>query len=152
MSAKVLPRLLALRRLNEKKALDELIRCQAASRRCEEQAREASAVVRQHVAASQLRERQLLGSVAGQAVSLFEIIDLQAQIEIMGIDADRLRDAERDRWNAYHESVEALAGARAIYRQRQVATVKIELLVEQETKRGSRAFAALVEEEPFAGG
>jgi hypothetical protein len=152
MTAKVLPRLLELRRLNEQKALDEVTVRQAAAARAEDAAQNAGEAVRRHAVISKRRERELLASISGRSLSLFELIEVQARISAMYIGGERLQAAENDARQHHSECVEALGEARKTYYQRMQARNKIELLIQRENAKGARSFAALVEEEPFLGG
>ena len=142
-----LQRLAALRRRREQRALEALVVQAGLLRRAEQQAEEAAHAARRQVDAARTRERELIGSFAGRAVSQATIIRTQMELDRATLETTRLRAAvARAQANLLKEQ-SARAEAGANFRLRQRAAAKLNLVCEQETARRSRWDRALNEAE-----
>ncbi len=139
--------LAALRRRNEQRALEALVAQIALLRRAEQQADEAARSVRHHLHQARTRERELIGSLAGRAVSQPTIIRAQAELDQAVLETAQRRTAAA-RAQAHlltRQSARAAAGAN--FRLRQRAAAKLDLICKREAACKSRWDAALNEAE-----
>jgi hypothetical protein len=142
-----LRRLAALRRSREQRALETLVVQTGLLRRAEQQAEAAARAARRHVDAARARERELISSLTGHAVSHAAIIRIQTELDRAAVETARLRAAAaRAQANLLNQQT-ARAEASASFRLRQRAAAKLALVCEQEVVRRSRWDAALSEAE-----
>jgi hypothetical protein len=143
----VLQRLAALRRVREQRALEALT-VQAGLVRCaEQQAEEAARSVGDQIRQARARERELIGALAGRAVSQSAIMRAQTELDSAALETARLRAvaarAQADLLKQQRDRAEALAK----YQRRQRATAKIDIACEEEAARLSRRETALSDAE-----
>jgi hypothetical protein len=141
----LLDRLAALRRNAEQRALELVVlqneRCQLAEHKADESA---DAVLRQ-VSEARLRERSLLSPLIGRPVSPSAITRVQTEIARAALETARLRGVAAGAQAALLDQRERRATAQQDFRARQQATMKLDLLLQQETARRSLRQVALSE-------
>jgi hypothetical protein len=142
-----LQRLAALRRRREQQALEALVVQAGLVRRAQQQVEEAARAARRHLHEARAKERELISSLAGRAVSQAAIIRTQTELDRAALETARLRAAvARAQANLLNrQSARAEAGAN--FRLRQRAATKLNFACEQEAARRSRWDAALNEAE-----
>jgi hypothetical protein len=151
----VLVRLLELRRLTERRALEEQLARQEDCRRARREVDEAAAAVARRLADARAHERLQIEAFIGQAVPQGALLRFQEKIDAMLAFHQHLQTVERDATTALHARDTALAAACAKFRMRQRATAKLDLVVKQRSVRTARRQAALAEaghEEPAGRG
>ena len=85
-NATAIARLLDLRRLRERSALDALTRCEGDCSRAEQQVEAARYAVAHHLAEARTHEQGKRRALVGRAVSATEIAALQADLDAMAHD------------------------------------------------------------------
>jgi hypothetical protein len=140
-----LVRLLELRRLIERRALEEQLACQGDCRRAQREVDEAAAAVARHLADARAHERQQIEAFIGQAVSQGAIVRFQEKLDAMMAKHQQMRTVEQDAKTALRDRVAALAEARTKFQMRQRATAKLDLVAKQRSVRANRWRAALAE-------
>jgi hypothetical protein len=143
--AAALARLVGLRRLRERSALNVLTQCEGDCRRAEQQVEVARSAVADHVAQARTHERAKRGALVGRAVSATEIARLQADLDAMAAGTVRLRVVEKEARKALHNAELARDAARERYRLCQRAVTKLDRLAEQERRKADRLEAAYAE-------
>jgi hypothetical protein len=142
-----LQRLAALRRLREQQAMEALSIQVGLVRQAEHRAEEAERSMQNHVRKSAARERELVGKLAGRAVSLMEIARTQLELDAAVFETTRLRadvaQAQADVATRRSARAEALAK----YQSRQRATAKLDIVCKQEAARQTRWNEAVGEAE-----
>jgi hypothetical protein len=141
----VLARLLELRRLTERRALEEQFARQGDCHRAQRKVDEAAAAVARRLADARAHERQQIEAFIGQAVPQGVILRFQEKIDAMLAAHQQLRTVEQDAKTALQDRVTALAEARAKYQMRQRAAAKLDLVAKQRSVRTTRRRAALAE-------
>lgn len=140
-----LQRLRDLRRVREQRALDALLVQAALLREAEQQARAAEHAAQRHADATRARERELIGALAGRAVSHAAIVRIQTELDRAALETAQLRSAKvRAQANLLNQQ-NARAEAGATFRLRQRAAAKLAVICEQEGARRSRWDLALNE-------
>jgi flagellar biosynthesis chaperone FliJ len=140
-----LARLVDLRRLRERSALNELTRCEGDCRRAEQQVEAARYAIAHQLAQARSHEQAQRQALFGRAVSTTEIARLQADLDGMAAEAVRLRGAEEEARKALHDAELARDAARERYRLRQRAVIKLDRLAEQERRKADRLAEAYAE-------
>ena len=79
--ARAIARLLGLRRLRERSALNALTQCEGDCRRAEQQMEASRNAVAHHLAQARTHEQDKRRALVGRAVSMTEITRLQADLE-----------------------------------------------------------------------
>jgi flagellar biosynthesis chaperone FliJ len=143
--ATAIARLLDLRRLRERSALDALTQCEGDCRRAEQQVEAARDAVARHLAHAREHEREKIRSLVGQAVSATDIARLQADLDAMAAETVRLRQVEQEAQTALHNAGLACDAARERFRLCQRAVTKLDRLAEQERRKAARLEAAYAE-------
>jgi hypothetical protein len=141
----VLARLLLLRRLTERRALDEQFARHEDCRRAQREVDEAADTATRRLADARAHEQQQIGSLIGQAVSQSSMLRFQEKVDGMLADHQQMRTVEQNARTALGDSVAALADARAKFQMRQRATAKLDLVAKQRSVRTARRQAALAE-------
>jgi hypothetical protein len=142
-----LQRLAALRRRREQRALEALVVQAGLLRRAEQQAEQAARSARRQLHEARTKERELINSLAGRAVSHATIIRTQTELDRAALETVRLRAATaRAQANLLNQH-NARAEAGANFRRRQRAATTLDLICRQEATRRSRWDAALSEAE-----
>jgi flagellar biosynthesis chaperone FliJ len=140
-----LTRLVGLRRLRERSALNELTKCEGDCRRGEQRVEEAGDAIAFHLEQARAREKAQRQALAGRAVSATEIGRLQADLDDMAAQTVRLRVAEEEARKALHNAELARDAARERYRLCQRAVTKLDRLTEQERRKADRLAEAHAE-------
>jgi len=143
--ATAIARLLALRRLRERSALDALTQCEGDCRRAEQQVEAARDAVARHLAQARAHEHGKIRSLVGRAVSAKEIARLQADLDAMAAQTVRLRQVEQEAQAALHKAGLARDAARERFRLCQRAVTKLDRLAEEERREAARREAAYAE-------
>ena len=142
-----LQRLAALRRRREQRALEAIIVQAGLVRHAQRQVDEAARAARHHLNETRAKERELIGSLAGHAVSYATIIRTQTELDRAALEMARQRAAVgRAQANLLNQQ-SARAEAGANFRRCQRAAAKLNFACEQEAARRSRWDAALNEAE-----
>jgi flagellar biosynthesis chaperone FliJ len=138
-------RLVNLRRLRERSALNELTKCEGDCRRGEQQVEEARYAIAHQLEQARAHERAQRQAFVGRAVSTAEIGRLQADLDGMAAETLRLRVAEEEARKALHNAEQVRDAARERYRLCQRAVTKLERLAEQERRKADRLAEAHAE-------
>lgn len=138
-------RLLGLRRLRERSALNALTQCEGDCRRAEQQVETTRIAVVDHMAQARTHERDRRRALAGRAVSMSEIARLQGELDAMAAETMRLRKVEAEAHSALQDSEAARDAARERYRLCQRAVTKLDGLAEQERRKAERLETAYAE-------
>jgi chromosome segregation ATPase len=141
----ILNRLLALRRHHERRALEDTILRDGHCRRAQQQIDDARDAIARHLSASRINERRLIGSVLGRTVSQSAIGRLQAELDVAAAEQDVLRAAQASAQSALREHDAAREAARAEFRRRQHAVIRLDHLLQRRTVRDARRRLALAE-------
>jgi flagellar biosynthesis chaperone FliJ len=140
-----LTRLVGLRRLRERSALNELTKCEGDCRRAEQQVEAARYAIAHQLAQARTHEQVKRQALVGRAVSTTEIGRLQADLDAMAAETLRLRLVEEEARKALHNAELARDAARERYRLCQRAVTKLERLAEQERRKADRLAEAYAE-------
>ena len=143
--ATALTRLLDLRRLRERSALNALTQREGDCRRAEQQVDAARYAVAHHLAEARAHEQSKIRSLVGRAVSATEIARLQADLDAMAAETMRLRKVEQEAQTALHDTEQARDAARERHRLCQRAVIKLDRLAEQERRKAERLAEAYAE-------
>lgn len=143
--AAAIARLLGLRRLRERSALNALTQCEGDCRRAEQQVEAARHAIARHLAEARANEHGKRQALVGRAVSALEIVRLQADLDAMAAETIRLRGVQEDARTAQHNAELARDAARERYRLCQRAVTKLDRLAEQERRKADRLEAAYAE-------
>jgi type III secretion protein O len=143
--ARALARLLDLRRLRERSALNALTQCEGDCRRAEQQMEASRHAVAHHLEQARTQERDKRQALVGRAVSMTEIARLQGDLDAMAAEAMRLRQVEEGAKAALHDAELARDAARERYRLCQRAVTKLDGLAEQERRKAERLEGAYAE-------
>ena len=144
-NARAIARLLDLRRLRERSALNALTQCEGDCRRAEQQIEAARNAVAHHLAQAHTHEQDKRRALVGRAVSMTEITRLQADLDAMAAETVRLRRVEEAAQSALHNAEQARDAARERYRLCQRAVIKLDRLAEQERRKADRLAEAYAE-------
>jgi hypothetical protein len=143
--ATAIARLLDLRRLRERSALNALTQCEGDYRRAEQQVEAARNAIAHHLAQARAHEREKIRAFVGRAVSATEIGRLQADLDAMAAETVRLRQVEQEAQTALHNAELARDAARERLRLCQRAVTKLDRLAEEERRKAERLEAAYAE-------
>ena len=143
--AAAIARLLDLRRLRERSALNALTQCEGDCRRAEQQVEAARYAIAHHVAQARTHEQGKRQALIGRAVSTAEIARLQADLDAMAAETVRLRVVEEEARKALHNAELARDAARERYSLCQRAVIKLDRLAEQERRKAERLAEAYAE-------
>jgi type III secretion protein O len=143
--ARAIARLLDLRRLRERSALNALTQCEGDYRRAEQQVKASRIAVAHHLEQARAHERDKRQALVGRAVSMAEIARLQAGLDAMAAETMRLRRVEEEAQAALHNAGLARDAARERYRLCQKAVTKLDGLAEQERRKAERLEGAYAE-------
>ena len=144
-NARAIARLLDLRRLRERSALNALTQCEGDCRRAEQQVEASRHAVAHHLEQARKHEREKRQALVGRAVSMAEIARLQGDLDAMAAEAMRLRQVEAGAKAALHDAELARDAARERYRVCQRAVTKLDGLAEQERRKAERLEGAYAE-------
>jgi len=136
--AAAIARLLDLRRLRERSALNALTQCEGDCRRAEQQVEASRHAVAHHLEQARTHERDKRQALVGRAVSMAEIAGLQAGLDAMAAETMRLRRVEAEAQAALRDAGLARDAARERYRLCQRAVTKLDGLAEQERRKAER--------------
>ncbi len=145
MKRDVVSRLLALRRLHERRAFEQLAVCESArsaARRQAEAAREAS---RRQEDAAGARDGELLSGLVGKPVSQTTLVRLQAEREDMCLASADLRAVVANADESVRQREEEVAEAQKAALRRQKAVLKLEAFAKRRD-RIARRMAELSED------
>jgi len=140
-----LVRLVDLRRLRERSALNEVTKCEGDCRRAEQQVEAARHAIAHQLVQARAQEQAKRRELVGRAVSTTEIGRLQADLDGMAAETVRLRVAEEEARKALHNAELARDAARERYRLCQRAVTKLDRLAEQERRKADRLEEAYAE-------
>jgi flagellar biosynthesis chaperone FliJ len=140
-----LTRLVDLRRLRERTALNELTKCEGDCRRAEQQVEAARDAIVHQLAQARAHEQAKRQALVGRAVSTTEIGNLQADLDGMAAETLRLRVVEEQERKALHDAELVRDAARERYRLCQRAVIKLDRLAEQERRKADRLAEAYAE-------
>ena len=143
--ARAIARLLDLRRLRERSALNALTQCEGDCRRAEQQVAATRNTIAHHLEQARTHERDKRRALVGRAVSMAEITRLQADLDAMAAETMRLRRVEEEAQAALHNAGLARDAARERYRLCQRAVTKLDGLAEQERRKAERLEGAYAE-------
>ena len=143
--ATAIARLLDLRRLRERSALNALTQCEGDCRRAEQQVEAARYAVAHHLAEARTHEHGRIRALVGRAIAATEIGRLQADLDAMAAEAMRLRKVEQEAQAVLHNAELARDAARERFRLCQRAVIKLDRLVEQERRKAERLEAIYAE-------
>jgi hypothetical protein len=146
-SAATLIRLLDLRRAKEKRALDALMRHDGDYRRAERRLEAARQAVARSKTQAQRRERAQIQALIGRPVSPAAMARLQADLDAVMVETEKLRDDERAAQAALDETERARDAAREHFRLCQRAAAKLDRLAAEQRQLETRRQAALDEAE-----
>jgi hypothetical protein len=144
-NARAIARLLDLRRLRERSALNVLTQCEGDCRRAEQQIEASRKAIAHHLAQARTHEQDKRRALVGRAVSMTEITRLQADLDAMAAMTMRLRQVEEESQTALHNAGLARDAARERYRLCQRAVTKLDGLAEQERRKAERLEGAYAE-------
>jgi type III secretion protein O len=144
-NARAIARLLDLRRLRERSALNALTQCEGDCRRAEQQVEASRHAVAHHLEQARVHERDKRQALVGRAVSMAEIARLQGDLDAMAAEAMRLRQVQEGAKAALHDAELARDAARERYRVCQRAVTKLDGLAEQERRKAERLEGAYAE-------
>jgi type III secretion protein O len=144
-NARAIARLLDLRRLRERSALNALTQCEGDCRRAEQQVEASRHAVAHHLEQARTQEREKRQALVGRAVSMAEIARLQGDLDAMAAEAMRLRQVQEGAKAALHDAELARDAARERYRLCQRAVTKLDGLAEQERRKAERLEGAYAE-------
>jgi type III secretion protein O len=144
-NARAIARLLDLRRLRERSALNALTQCEGDCRRAEQQVEASRHAVAHHLEQARTHEREKRQALVGRAVSMAEIARLQGDLDAMAAEAMRLRQVQEGAKAALHDAELARDAARERYRVCQRAVTKLDGLAEQERRKAERLEGAYAE-------
>jgi type III secretion protein O len=144
-NARAIARLLDLRRLRERSALNALTQCEGDCRRAEQQVEASRHAVAHHLEQARAHEREKRQALVGRAVSMAEIARLQGDLDAMAAEAMRLRQVQEGAKAALHDAELARDAARERYRLCQRAVTKLDGLAEQERRKAERLEGAYAE-------
>src|SRR5262245_49944633 len=102
--ARAIARLLDLRRLRERSALNALTQCEGDCRRAEQQVQASRHAVAHHLEQARLREQDQRRALVGRAVSMAEITRLQGELDSMAAETMRLRRVEEEARTALQDA------------------------------------------------
>jgi hypothetical protein len=143
--AAAITRLLDLRRLRERSALNALTQCEGDCRRAEQQVEASRHAIAHHLAQARTHEQDKRRALVGRAVSMAEITSLQADLDAMAAETMRLRRVEEEARIALQNAEQARDAARERYRLCQKAVTKLDGLAEQERRKAERLEGAYAE-------
>jgi hypothetical protein len=142
----VLARLIELRRLTERRALEEQLARQGDCHRAQREVDEAASSAARCLADARAQEQQQIGAFIGKTVSLGLILRFQEKRDAMLAVYRQLRTLEQDARTTLENRSAALAEARAKFQMRRRATAKLDLIGTQlAVKALLREEAALAE-------
>jgi hypothetical protein len=141
----VLARLVELRRLTERRALEEQFARQADCHRAQRKVDEAADAAAGCLAHARSHEQQQIRAFIGQTVSHGSIVRFQENLDAMLAEHQQMRTVEQDARTTLENRVAALAEARAKLLMRQRAAAKLDLIAKQLAVRTLRRQAALAE-------
>jgi flagellar biosynthesis chaperone FliJ len=144
-NARAIGRLLDLRRLRERSALNALTQCEGDCRRAEQQVATSRHAITLHLEQARAHERDQRRAMVGRAVSMAEISRLQAGLDAMAAETMRLRRVEEEAQAALRDAEQACDAAREHYRLCQKAVTKLDGLAEQERRKAERLADAYAE-------
>lgn len=144
-NARAIARLLDLRRLRERSALNALTQCEGDCRRAEQQVEASRHAIAHHLAQARVHEQDKRRALVGRAVSMAEITSLQADLDAMAAETMRLRRVEEEARIALQNAEQARDAARERYRLCQKAVTKLDGLAEQERRKAERLEGAYAE-------
>jgi len=139
--------LAVLRRRREQLALDLVAAQNERCRNAERSAESAAAAASRQAAVARKHERNLLGPLLGNAVSLNAITRVQSEIARLALETARLRADAASAQVSLLDQRKAYALAQENYRLRQKAAVKLALVLQQAAARRSLRQTALSEVE-----
>ncbi len=143
--ARAIARLLDLRRLRERSALNALTLCEGECRRAEQQVEASRDAIVHHLAQARTHEQDKRRALVGRAVSMTEITRLQADLDGIAAETMRLRRVEEEAHAALRDAGLARDAARERYRLCQRAVTKLDGLAEQERRKAERLEGAYAE-------
>jgi flagellar biosynthesis chaperone FliJ len=143
--ARAIARLLGLRRLRERSALNALTQCEGDCRRAEQQLEASRKAVARHLEQARTHEREQRQALVGRAVSMAEIARLQAGLDTMAAETMRLHQVGEEARTALQDAEQARDAAREHYRLCQRAVTKLDGLAEQERRKAERLETAYAE-------
>jgi flagellar biosynthesis chaperone FliJ len=143
--AAAIARLLDLRRLRERSALNALTQCEGDCRRAEQQVEASRHAIAHHLAQARTHEQDKRRALVGRAVSMAEITSLQADLDAMAAETMRLRRVEEEARIALQNAEQARDAARERYRLCQRAVTELDGLAEQERRKAERLEGAYAE-------
>lgn len=143
--ARAIGRLLDLRRMRERSALNALTQCEGDCRRGEQQVEASRQAIWHHLERARLHEQDQRRALVGRAVSMAEITRLQGDLDAMAAETMRLRKVEEDARTALQNAEQARDAAREHYRLCQKAVTKLDGLAEQERRKAERLEGAYAE-------
>jgi flagellar biosynthesis chaperone FliJ len=143
--ARAIGRLLDLRRLRERSALNALTQCEGDCRRAEQQLEASRHAVARHLEQARTHEREQRQALVGRAVSMTEIARLQAGLDAMAAETMRLHQVGEEARTALQNTELARDAARERYRLCQRAVTKLDGLAEQERRKAERLETAYAE-------
>jgi hypothetical protein len=138
----MLSRLLALRRLSEKRALEMLVSRQGECRRAQRAVEEAASDATRHWLETATHERQQIEAFARQPVPAAAIRRFREQVDALVEEQKRLRAVGDTARKALQECQHALDEARASLRLRERAVAKLDHLAQQQSALSARREAA----------
>jgi microcompartment protein CcmL/EutN len=141
----VLARLLELRRLTERRALEEQLVRQADCHRAQREVDEAADAAAGCLAHARSHEQQQIRAFIGQTVSHGSIVRFQENLDSMLAEHQQMQSVEQEARTTLGNTVAALAEARAKLLMRQRATAKLDLIAKQLAVRALHRQAALAE-------
>ena len=141
----VLARLLELRRLIERRALEEQLVRQGDCHRAQREVDEAAGSAARCLADARAHEQQQIGAFIGKTVSHGSILRFQEKRDAMLAAHLQLRTLEQDARTTLESRSAALAEARAKFQMRRRATAKLDLIAKQLAVRTLHREAALAE-------
>jgi flagellar biosynthesis chaperone FliJ len=144
-NARAIARLLDLRRMRERSALNALTQCEGDCRRAEQQVEAARNAVGRHLEQARTHEHDKRRALVGRAVSMVEITRLQGDLDAMAAMTMQLRQIEQESRAALQNAEQARDAARERYRLCQRAVTKLDGLAEQERRKAERLEGAYAE-------
>jgi Mg2+ and Co2+ transporter CorA len=144
-SANLIAGLVRLRRAKEQRALEAFVHCDGHYRRAERRLAAARGAVVQQSAQARARERALVDSILGRAISSTAMSRLQAELDALAAETARLQQQVEAAEASLEESRRARDAARERLGQCRRATIKLDHVAAQERRAAMRRQAALAE-------
>jgi hypothetical protein len=141
----VLARLLLLRRQNERRALEAVMKHEAICRRAMHEVEVAADAALQHAHEARVQEQRILASLVGRRLSPAALAHAQCDLDAIAMRGQDLRARHEAAQAAFHDRRETADAARKDFRARQRIVAKLDFVAKQAAAREARQQAVLAE-------